>query len=224
MKKGLLIGLALLGTVLATGCGGNSNGTSAQNNSSASQTTPAVTEAVTPTITEEATPSATETPSANQNTSSASDIGEEKARSIALDHAGLTEADVTFINVQLDRDDGRTVYDVDFYSGNTEYDYEIDASTGDIVSFDSDIENYEIQSQAQQTGDVISIDQAKEAALQAAGLDAGSVKWVKEKLDRDDGRTVYELECIIGDREYDFEINAADGTVLEQGNESVYDD
>lgn len=128
---------------------------------------------------------------------------------------------MTFIKVQLDRDDGRTVYDVEFYYGNTEYDYEIDAASGEVVSYDQDIENYNIQAQAAEN--VISLEQAKEAALTAAGLDASSVKWVKEKLDYDDGRSVYELECISGEMEYDFEINGADGTVLEQDSDSVYD-
>ena len=116
------------------------------------------------------------------------------------------------------------VYDVDFYSGNAEYDYEIDAATGDIVGYDSEIENFDIQAQIQQAGDVISLDQAKEAALKAAGLDAAGVKWIKEEFDRDDGRSVYELECVSGETEYDFEINAADGTVMEQDRDSIYDD
>ena len=60
---------------------------------------------------------------------------------------------MTFVKVNLDRDDGRMVYDVDFYSGNAEYDYEIDAATGDIVGYDSEIENFDIQAQIQQAGD-----------------------------------------------------------------------
>lgn len=220
MKKGLLVGLAVLGTVLATGCGGNSDTAAPQQNSTAG-VTPTVTAETTPFATAEAAP--TTDASSSQNQTSGSDIGEEKAKAAALEHAGLAETDVTFVKVKLDHDDGRTVYDVDFYSGSTEYDYEIDASTGEIVSYDSEIENYDIQAQTQQSGDMITADQAKEAALKAAGLDAANVKWVKEELDRDDGRTVYELECVSGEMEYDFEINAADGTVLEQGKESIYD-
>ena len=52
----------------------------------------------------------------------------------ALEHAGLTEADVTFVHVKLDRDDGRLEYEVEFYKDNTEYDYDIDANTGEILS------------------------------------------------------------------------------------------
>ena len=234
MKKRVLIALAVLGTVFITACGGNDSSASPSQDDGAAVVTPTVTQEATPAVTEEVTaaptaevtaaPAADNGASQAQNNTSGDDIGEAKAREIALADAGLAEADVTFIKVNLDRDDGRLVYDVEFYSGKAEYDYEIDAATGDIVGYDSEIENYDIQAQIQQAGDVISLDQAKEAALKAAGLDAAGVKWIKEEFDRDDGKTVYELECISGEMEYDFEINAADGTVMEQGRESIYDD
>ena len=70
-------------------------------------------------------------------------IGEEAARKAALDHAGLAESEVTFIRSHLDWDDGRQVYDVEFYTSDyTEYDYEIDAATGEILSYDFDAEYY----------------------------------------------------------------------------------
>lgn len=238
MKKRVLIALAVLGTVFITACGGNDSSASPSQDDGAAVVTPTVTQEATPAVTEEVKEEVTATPTAEataapaadngasqaQNNTSGDDIGEAKAREIALADAGLAEANVTFIKVNLDRDDGRLVYDVEFYSGNAEYDYEIDAATGDIVGYDSEIENYDIQAQIQQAGDVISLDQAKEAALKAAGLDAAGVKWIKEEFDRDDGKTVYELECISGEMEYDFEINAADGTVMEQGRDSIYDD
>ncbi|HJD13476.1 MAG TPA: PepSY domain-containing protein [Candidatus Ruminococcus avistercoris] len=238
MKKRVLIALAVLGTVFITACGGNDSSASPSQDDGAAVVTPTVTQEATPAVTEEVKEEVTATPTAEttaapaadngvsqaQNNTSGDDIGEAKAREIALEHAGLAEADVTFVKVRLDRDDGRLDYDVDFYSGNTEYDYEIDAATGEIVSFDSEIDDFDIPAQTQQSGTVISLEQAKEAALKAAGLDAANVKWIGEEFDRDDGRSVYELECVSGETEYDFEINAADGTVMEQGRESIYDD
>ena len=238
MKKRVLIALAVLGTVFITACGGNDSSASPSQDDGAAVVTPTVTQEATPAVTEEVKEEVTATPTAEataapaadngasqaQNNTSGDDIGEAKAREIALEHAGLAEADVTFVKVRLDRDDGRLDYDVDFYSGNTEYDYEIDAATGEIVSFDSEIDDFDIPAQTQQSGTVISLEQAKEAALKAAGLDAANVRWIKEEFDRDDGRSVYELECISGETEYDFEINAADGTVMEQDRDSIYDD
>ena len=64
------------------------------------------------------------------------DIGKDKAAEIALTDAGFSEAEVTRLRVSQDRDDGQSIYDVEFTCGTTEYDYEILASDGDILSAD----------------------------------------------------------------------------------------
>ena len=46
------------------------------------------------------------------------DIGSEKAKSIALNHAGVTSSTAKFVKVERDRDDGRLLYEVEFYAGN----------------------------------------------------------------------------------------------------------
>lgn len=67
--------------------------------------------------------------------SSGKEIGEEAAKKIALERAGVDEASVTFILTNLDMDDGRLEYDVEFYSDKTEYEISVDAYTGDITEF-----------------------------------------------------------------------------------------
>ncbi|MBP3872065.1 MAG: PepSY domain-containing protein [Faecalicoccus sp.] len=59
-------------------------------------------------------------------------IGEDKALEIALKDAGVKEKDTSYSLVHLDTEDGRIIYDVEFMVGNEEYDYDIDAKTGDI--------------------------------------------------------------------------------------------
>lgn len=63
-------------------------------------------------------------------------ITPEQSQNIALDHAGVSAEEVTGLHAVLDTDDGRREYDVEFHVGRTEYDYEIDADTGAILSFD----------------------------------------------------------------------------------------
>ena len=68
-------------------------------------------------------------------------IGDEAAQEIALQHAGLTADQVTVLPIEQDIENGRQVYDVEFYTADhKEYDYNIDAITGEVVSYDSDIE------------------------------------------------------------------------------------
>ena len=139
-------------------------------------------------------------------------IGESKAKELALKHAGLSSKEVSFLQLKLDWDDGRAVYEVEFYSGNREYDYEIDAVTGAVVDFDSDIEDYTIPSGS---AGLIGKDRAKELALKHAGLSIKKVSFVRVELDRDDGRAVYEVEFYSGNREYDYEIDAVTGAVVD---------
>ena len=69
-------------------------------------------------------------------------ISEAQAKQIALQNAGLKESEVTFVRTGMDMDDGRMEYEIEFYCGNMEYDYDIDAMTGAIVSMDQDAEYY----------------------------------------------------------------------------------
>ena len=144
---------------------------------------------------------------------SASYIGEAKAKEIALSHAGLNTAQVTFLRAVLDYDDGRAEYDVEFWSGSKEYDYEIDAATGTILSYDADIEGYTVYTAPHSSND-IGAEQAKAAALAHAGLSSSDAVMLYTKLDWEDGRRVYEVEFYSGNREYDYEIDAATGAVL----------
>jgi uncharacterized membrane protein YkoI len=61
-----------------------------------------------------------------------------------LADAGLTSEDVTFLGVELDHDAVGATYEVEFLHDSTEYEYEIDAATGAVLSADRDIENFDV--------------------------------------------------------------------------------
>ncbi len=69
------------------------------------------------------------------------DIGYAKAKSIALGHAGVRETQAYDMDIELDDEDGRLIYEVEFKSGNMEYDYEIDAATGAILKHEAELED-----------------------------------------------------------------------------------
>ena len=144
-------------------------------------------------------------------------ITADKAKEIALADAGVTAAEAVFLKARLDFDDGRMVYEVEFYSGNTEYDYDIDATTGAILSVDHDLENYTIHdlwNSGTATQASITAAQAQEIALKHAGVSASSAVILKNQLDQDDGRLKYEVEFYVGNTEYDYDIDATSGTIL----------
>ena len=151
----------------------------------------------------------------------------EQAKQTALQYAGKTASQVQIVKAQQDWEHGRQVYEIEFIvssgTGYTEYDYEIDAATGKIVSYDYDAENY---TPTQNTNTNVNVKISEAAAKQTAlsrvpGATAANI--YKFKLDFDDGRWEYEGKIIYGGMEYEFTINAATGAVTEWDVESVYD-
>lgn len=155
-------------------------------------------------------------------------ITEADAKQIALDHAGITESETDRLRVKLDYDDGVQEYEVTFYVGNREYDYDIDAATGTIRSFDSEIEDdYNIASApsatpaaaASSSGAAITEAEAKQIALDHAGVSESETERMRVKLGRDDGVQEYEVTFYVGNREYDYDINAATGEIRSHDSE-----
>jgi len=159
-------------------------------------------------------------------------IGVEKAKSIALKDAGVSGA--TFVKAKLETEDGVKVYDVEFYKANVEYDYEIDAITGKIPEKDLDIENFSIpkkkattnkqttkattkskvKTSTKKAAKDIGVEKAKSIALKDAGV--SNVKFTKAKVDYENGIKVYDIEFRKGNKEYDYEIEAATGKIRER--------
>ena len=80
-------------------------------------------------------------PSRPEPPAAAQDIGYAKAKSIALNHAGVSENEAYDMDIELDDEDGILVYEVEFKSGNMEYDYEINAATGAILKHESELDD-----------------------------------------------------------------------------------
>ena len=72
------------------------------------------------------------------NNATTASIPLDEAKNIALTHANLTEDAVSLLRTEQEYDDGVLVYEIDFTYDTYEYDYKIDANTGEIISFDRD--------------------------------------------------------------------------------------
>ncbi len=219
MKHKTLLGAVLI-TALLSGCTANTN----QDTSD-----PSLNHSGTSVTKTEHTDTATGSHSSQESNQNTAMISEEEARQIALSHAGLTANQVTFIKTEMDRDDGRINYDIEFYTADyKEYDYEIDPYTGKILDYDYDAEYYHADSApaTDQTGaateNTVTEDAAKQIALdQVPGAAAKDI--VKFEKDYDNGRLVYEGEIHYEKKEYDFEIDGATGKILEWDAEPLLD-
>ena len=149
-------------------------------------------------------------------------IGLEKAKSIALENAGLKSSQVTFRHAYQDYDDGIYVYEIEFVNNGREYDYEIHAATGNIISMDIDGDDYIPNSNAN-AANLISEDKAKSIAFNRAGVSASQAKYYKGYCDYDDGRYVYEIEFVSGETKHELEIDATTGSVIKYETDWIYD-
>lgn len=155
-------------------------------------------------------------------------ISAEKAKEIALNHAGVAADKAVFEKVELDRDDGIQEYEVDFRVDKVEYDYEINAVSGKVIKAEKEIDDdkntqaikpVEPDETQNSNAEIISAEKAKEIALNHAGLSADKVSFFKVELDNDDGVYVYEIEFIYERMDYEYEINAVSGAIIHSEKE-----
>ena len=168
-------------------------------------------------------------------------IGEAEAKAAAVAHAGVKEAEITRYEVEMDYERGTMVYEIEFHHNGREYDYDIDAVTGEVLWSESERDDdyrsakQPQNSQNQQPQDqqnsqqqakpapaedgYIGKEAAKAAALAHAGLSEAQVSRMKCELDREDGRVVYEIEFKCDGMEYEYEIDASSGSVLKYDKE-----
>ena len=149
-------------------------------------------------------------------------IGEDKAKSIAYSHAGVDGSIVRSIEIKMDYDDGKMVYDIEFYADHTEYEYEIDAINGTILEYDHDSrkradssnKNNSSSEENKATKEYIGKEEAKNIAFKHANVSESSSRDLKIELDRDDGRMIYEIEFDYNNMEYEYEIDAYTGEII----------
>ena len=73
--------------------------------------------------------------SAAQTVSPALDV--EEAKAVAVAHAGFSVQEVSFSKTKLEKEHRMLVYEIEFYKDSMEYEYEIDAETGEIIKYES---------------------------------------------------------------------------------------
>ena len=155
----------------------------------------------------------------------------EKAKEIALTHAGVSADSALWDDRDFDLENGKSVFELEFSANGTEYEYDIDATDGKILHSKVDHNDDRPASSTTNTSKpttstdkpavptYIGVDEAKAAALKKAGVSAADVRWENAELDRDDGIPVYELEFSANGVEYDCDVHAETGKVVKLESE-----
>ena len=136
----------------------------------------------------------------------------ETVKALALADAGVKADTAVFTQSELEWEDGVQVYDLEFRTSEAEYDYEINAVTGAIISKDA-------EGRWNNQGGPVDLEGAKAVALADAGVKAADAVFRKSELEWEDGVKVYDIEFYTSEAEYDYEINASTGAVLDKSME-----
>ncbi|AGS34339.1 hypothetical protein B841_04280 [Corynebacterium maris DSM 45190] len=143
-------------------------------------------------------------------------ISKERSLEIAHEHAGITADQVTHLDDhELDSDDGRQIWEIEFHADGYEHEFDIDARTGEVLDYERDREDDDAPAPAQPgPNDRLSGEQALQIAVDHAGV--GAPSHVDDlELDSDDGRQIWEIEFHAGGLEYEYDVDAHSGDILE---------
>ena len=166
--------------------------------------------------------------------------------------AAIKEAGGGFVkDIDLERKNGNYYYEIELIKDNVEYDYIVDAKTGKVTlehehdsyfdydddDWDDDDDHYNPGTTGGNTGTsgnsgstsgnnsgsnngLISVEKAKSIVL--AKIPGATI--VKIHLEKDDGIYIYEGEARLGNYEYDFEINASSGVIIDWDKDRIEHD
>lgn len=140
-------------------------------------------------------------------------ISVEDAKATALQKAGIAATDAIFIQIKIDDYEDEDVYDFEFVADGERYDVKVATATGAIVKYKM---NAVEKIPAQLPDGIIAVEEAKATVIEDAAAVASEVVFIKVELDNDDGQYCYEIDFVYQDQEYEYEINAETGTIIER--------
>lgn len=142
---------------------------------------------------------------------------QDKEFAVSLDDAvnkfkeAFDDSTIEVSSVELDEDDGRYAYDIQGFKENYEYEAEIDAESGEVISKEEEQDDDDDDRDDDIAIDFVEIISPKEAMEKALENNTGYVK--SYEIDHDDDRLVYEIDIEDGD---DVELDAKTGDILEK--------
>lgn len=150
-------------------------------------------------------------------------ISLDEAKRIAFEHAGVDGSQAQFDDEELDSDAGVLKYELEFNVGRNEYEYDIEAFTGEILKYEQDIKDDAGRqtsddgrtSSPRQETEQLTEEEALNIALDHVGLTRSQVNIEDLELDTDDGRLKWEINFKSNNREYEFDIDARTGEIFD---------
>ncbi len=156
----------------------------------------------------------------------------DEVKAIVFEHAGVTDDTVFDLETEFDYETGRynsvhAEYEIDFESGEYDYEYTVDAVTGEIYKnipkYDPEnlIENGLSLTSPDGTTEYITAEEAKSIALTHANVAETNLFDYDCKFDNEKGRAVYEIDFDSMNYEHEYDIDAVTGEILKSEKEPL---
>lgn len=152
----------------------------------------------------------------------AEDVGERSALEIALAHANVPGSEARIKEIEKKQENGVVYYEIEFFDDTFEYDYKVNAATGAIMKAEKERDDDAEPEKTDKPSDspeTIGTSKAKEIALRHADVSASAARKLKCELDREKGKLVYEVEFESDGYDYEYVIDAENGTILKHEKE-----
>lgn len=155
-------------------------------------------------------------------------VSPDEAINVALEHASVSRENAVMFGVpSLDEENGKAHYDVEFEYDGFEYEYEIAVADGSVLKAEKEPEKVSVSENAsvpvnpepvskENNNGYISVEAAKQKALDDAGVKAEDAVFLKAYYDSDDMVPHYDVKFEANGYEYEYEVKASDGSVLEK--------
>ena len=136
------------------------------------------------------------------------------------------------MEIKLDKENGKSVYEIEFSYKNSEYEYDIDASTGEILKFEKTekkkqntpegSDSKDTDKKPSDTADCIGEGTARELVLSFAGLNAADITNYRSESYAQDDVPVYKIKLRAGGYQYGFDVNALTGEIVKYEKQPEY--
>lgn len=156
-------------------------------------------------------------------------VSPDEAIDIALKHAGVSRENAVMLGApSLDEENEKAHYDVEFGYNGFEYDYEVAVANGSVLKAEKEAERVKVSEKEsvppkpevpvskENNNGYISVEDAKQKALDDSGVKAEDAVFLKAYYDSDDIVPHYDVKFEANGYEYEYEVKASDGTILEK--------
>ncbi len=146
-------------------------------------------------------------------------ISKDAAISSALTHAGFARDQISRLETEMDFEKGKMLYEIEFVFNGIEYDYEIDATDGTIIKSKQELVDKDDNDEVITEVPALDRNAAIDKALFDASLTRDQVRELEVELEKKNGVLIYEIDFETSKFEYEYKINATDGTIIKSEKE-----